>query len=158
MRATLEAKLAWATPNQSGFANMRARAISTTGPALAPAPISYNYTGLSQAVPLPLPPSSVAGPSSAGNAKARQEAQLKQQEIIRKHQEALKKQQEAIANAAELKHMLSNLEKVDDEGRRSSLLDSICAVDDILSIPEHPDPPSVANGQLNVNLMKHQVC
>ena len=53
--------------------------------------------------------------------------------------------------------MLNNLEKVDDEGRRASLLDTLCSVDDVLGLPVHPDPPSIANGQLKVNLLKHQV-
>lgn len=53
--------------------------------------------------------------------------------------------------------MLAGLEKVDDEGRRGSLLDTLCAVDDILSLPEHEDPPSASNGELKVNLLRHQV-
>ena len=53
--------------------------------------------------------------------------------------------------------MLNNLEKVDDEGRRASLLDTLCSVDDVLGLPVHPDPPSIANGQLKVNLLRHQV-
>lgn len=36
---------------------------------------------------------------------------------------------EALQKAAELRAMLSSLEKVDDEGRRSSLLDSVCTTD-----------------------------
>ena len=38
--------------------------------------------------------------------------------------------------ARELKQILDNLEKVDDEGRRSSLLDTLCDVDDVLALPE----------------------
>jgi SWI/SNF-related matrix-associated actin-dependent regulator of chromatin subfamily A3 len=72
--------------------------------------------------------------------------------------EALRKQQEAFARAAELKQMLSNLEKVDDEGRRSSLLDTLCSTEDVLSLPEHPNPPGIASGELRVDLLKHQVC
>lgn len=53
--------------------------------------------------------------------------------------------------------MLSNLEKVDDEGRRASLLDTLCSVDDILNLPVHPNPPGVASGDLVVDLLKHQV-
>jgi hypothetical protein len=53
--------------------------------------------------------------------------------------------------------MLGNLEKVDDEGRRASLLDALCSVDDILKLPVHPNPPGVASGELVVNLLKHQV-
>jgi SWI/SNF-related matrix-associated actin-dependent regulator of chromatin subfamily A3 len=71
---------------------------------------------------------------------------------------ALREQQEAFARAAELRQMLSNLEKVDDEGRRSSLLDTLCSTEDVLGLPEHPNPPGIASGELRVDLMKHQVC
>jgi len=72
--------------------------------------------------------------------------------------EALRKQQEAFARAAELRQMLSSLEKVDDEGRRSSLLDTMCSTEDILGLPEHPNPPGIASGELRVDLLRHQVC
>jgi SWI/SNF-related matrix-associated actin-dependent regulator of chromatin subfamily A3 len=68
------------------------------------------------------------------------------------------RQQEVARNAAELRQMISTLEKVSDEQRRNSVLDRLCSIDDVLSAPEHPDPPSIANGQLHVDLMKHQVC
>jgi SWI/SNF-related matrix-associated actin-dependent regulator of chromatin subfamily A3 len=71
--------------------------------------------------------------------------------------EAVRKQQEALQKAAELKQMLSNLEKVDDEGRRTSLLDSLCSTGDILNLSVHPDPPGTKNGNLVVDLLKHQV-
>ena len=80
-----------------------------------------------------------------------------QQEANRKQQEAMRKQQEAFARAQELKQILDNLEKVDDEGRRASLLDTLCSVDDVLGLPVHPSPPSIATGELRVNLLKHQV-
>jgi SWI/SNF-related matrix-associated actin-dependent regulator of chromatin subfamily A3 len=72
--------------------------------------------------------------------------------------EALRKQQEAFARAAELRQMLSNLEKVDDEGRRVSLLDTMCSTEDVLGLPEHPNPPGIASGELRVDLLRHQVC
>jgi SWI/SNF-related matrix-associated actin-dependent regulator of chromatin subfamily A3 len=72
--------------------------------------------------------------------------------------EALRKQQEEFARAAELRQMLANLEKVDDDGRRSSLLDTLCSTEDILNLPEHPSPPGIASGELRVDLLKHQVC
>jgi SWI/SNF-related matrix-associated actin-dependent regulator of chromatin subfamily A3 len=72
--------------------------------------------------------------------------------------EALRKQQEEFIRAAELRQMLSNLEKVDDEGRRSSLLDTLCSTEDVLGLPEHPNPPGIASGELRVDLLKHQVC
>ncbi|KAI0276598.1 SNF2 family N-terminal domain-containing protein [Russula aff. rugulosa BPL654] len=70
--------------------------------------------------------------------------------------EALRKQQEAFARAADLRQTLSNLEKVDDEGRRSSLLDTLCSTEDVLGLPEHPNPPGIASGELRVDLLKHQ--
>lgn len=70
--------------------------------------------------------------------------------------EALRKQQEEFARAAELRQMLANLEKVDDEGRRGSLLDTLCSTEDILDLPEHPNPPGIASGELRVDLLRHQ--
>ena len=72
--------------------------------------------------------------------------------------DALRKQQEAFARAAELRQMLSSLEKVNDEGRRSSLLDTMCSTEDVLGLPEHPNPPGIASGELRVDLLRHQVC
>lgn len=72
--------------------------------------------------------------------------------------EALMKQQEEFARALELRQTLANLEKVDDEGRRSSLLDTLCSTEDVLGLPEHPNPPGIASGELRVDLLKHQVC
>lgn len=72
--------------------------------------------------------------------------------------EALKKQQEEFARAAELRQMLANLDKVNDEGRRSSLLDTLCSTEDVLNLPEHPNPPGMASGELRVDLLRHQVC
>lgn len=68
-----------------------------------------------------------------------------------------RKQQEALQKAAELRQMLNNLEKVDDESRRSSLLDTLCSTDDVLSLPVYPNPPGLKNGDLTVDLLKHQV-
>ena len=72
--------------------------------------------------------------------------------------EAFKKQQEDFARATELRQMLSNLEKVNDDNRRTSLLDTLCSTEDILNLPEHPNPPGIASGELRVDLLKHQVC
>jgi hypothetical protein len=71
--------------------------------------------------------------------------------------EVLRRQQEEFTRAAELRQMLASLEKVDDEGRRSSLLDTLCSTEDVLALPEHPNPPGIANGELRVDLLKHQV-
>ena len=48
------------------------------------------------------------------------------------------------------------MEKVDNEGRRTSLLDTLCSVEDALDLPEHPTPPG-KDGDLKVDLLKHQV-
>lgn len=71
--------------------------------------------------------------------------------------EKIRKQQEALARAAELQQMLNTLEKVNDEGRRETLLDTICTKDDILNLPLHSDPPGTAKGDLQVDLLKHQL-
>jgi SWI/SNF-related matrix-associated actin-dependent regulator of chromatin subfamily A3 len=71
--------------------------------------------------------------------------------------EAIRKQQEALYKAAELRQMISALEKVDDEGRRATLLDTLFSTEDILSLPEHLNPPGIASGELTVDLLKHQV-
>ncbi|KAK2463186.1 hypothetical protein APHAL10511_004841 [Amanita phalloides] len=65
-------------------------------------------------------------------------------------------QVEDVQKAAELKQILDNLEKVDDESRRSSLLDSLCSNEDILNLRLHPNPPSIQSGGLLTNLLKHQ--
>ncbi|KAH9961307.1 SNF2 family N-terminal domain-containing protein [Russula dissimulans] len=70
--------------------------------------------------------------------------------------EVLRGQQEEFARAAELRQTLANLDKVDDEGRRSSLLDTLCSTEDILNLPEHPNPPGIASGELRVDLLRHQ--
>ncbi|KAJ3934005.1 MAG: SNF2 family N-terminal domain-containing protein [Lentinula lateritia] len=65
-------------------------------------------------------------------------------------------QQESIRRAAELRDMLNTMEKVNDQSRRSSLLDTLCTNEDILSLPVYDKSPGVATGQLKVNLLKHQ--
>lgn len=71
---------------------------------------------------------------------------------------AQKKLAEDMKKATELRQILDNLEKVNDEGRRASLLDQLLSTDDVLTLPEHPEPPGVDAGNLTINLMKHQVC
>ena len=70
---------------------------------------------------------------------------------------AQKKLAEDMKKAADLRQILDNLEKVNDEGRRSSLLDQLLSTDDVLTLPEHPNPPGIDAGDLTVNLLKHQV-
>ena len=71
---------------------------------------------------------------------------------------AQKKLAEDMRKAAELRQILNNLEKVDDEGRRANLLDQLLSTEDVLGLPEHPNPPGIDTGNLTVNLLKHQVC
>jgi SWI/SNF-related matrix-associated actin-dependent regulator of chromatin subfamily A3 len=100
----------------------------------------------------------MAGPSTQNSRNPTGQTTAKQKAQLKKQQEALRIQQESLAKAAELRTMLNNLEKVDDEGRRTSLLDSLCGAGDVLGLPLHPDPPGKANGLLLVDLLKHQVC
>jgi SWI/SNF-related matrix-associated actin-dependent regulator of chromatin subfamily A3 len=130
MRDRLEPLLIWATPGQRGFQPRQA------GPSAR------------QDSAAPISSASAAGPSTQRRVGASQTYAKK---------EAARKQHEALQKAAELRQMLSALEKVDDEGRRSSLLDTLCSTDDILNLPLHPNPPGLKNGELNVDLLKHQV-
>ncbi|KIJ19024.1 hypothetical protein PAXINDRAFT_97103, partial [Paxillus involutus ATCC 200175] len=147
-RDILEPLLIWATPHQKGFPP-RGRggvpgAPSAKGAASSSAAASAQALSASYATALA---ATMPGPSQPrGATSAQTQAQ----------QEAIKKQQEALQKAAELKQMLSGLEKVDDEGRRASLLDTLCSTVDILNLPVHPNPPGVASGELLVNLLKHQ--
>jgi SWI/SNF-related matrix-associated actin-dependent regulator of chromatin subfamily A3 len=126
-RQEIESKLIWATPGQRGFRNAASNA-QASGAAAGRPP--------------------AAGPSKATSSQRPQTAaQI----------EANRKQQEALEKAADLKKMLGSLEHVDDEERRSSLLDQLLSTDDILNLPVHPNPPGKGNG-LVVDLLKHQVC
>ncbi|KAJ8696722.1 hypothetical protein PTI98_006569 [Pleurotus ostreatus] len=58
--------------------------------------------------------------------------------------------------SAELAQLLQGIEKVDDDKRRSAVLDVVCSVEDILELPLYPSPPSIESGELYVNLLKHQ--
>ncbi|KII92184.1 hypothetical protein PLICRDRAFT_133581 [Plicaturopsis crispa FD-325 SS-3] len=138
-RSTLEPQLVWATPGQRGFPP-RTTGASSQRPPQSTQPAYPSSTAAS---------SSMAPPATQKRAKAPTAQQLAQQEAARKQQEALRR-------AHELKQMLTTLEKVDDEGRRSSLLDTLCSTDDILNLPLHPAPPSIDTGELVVNLLKHQ--
>ncbi|KAL4074195.1 SNF2 family N-terminal domain-containing protein [Scleroderma citrinum] len=127
----LESQLMWATPGQRGF-SLENRNIPTV-------------------------PSPIAGPSYTGSLYAYSQPTSSQRGASSSMQEeAIKKQQDALHNAAVLKQMLINLEKVDDEGRRASLLDTLCSHDDILNLPVHPSPPGIASRELMVDLLKHQ--
>lgn len=70
---------------------------------------------------------------------------------------AQKKLAEDIKKATELRQVLDGLEKVNDEGRRASLLDQLLSTDDVLMLPEYLNPPGINAGNLTVDLLKHQV-
>ncbi|KAI0688029.1 SNF2 family N-terminal domain-containing protein [Cytidiella melzeri] len=159
-RAILEPKLIWATPGQRGFAPLKVAPAASASKAhqqvpapSAPAHAAYSQGGQAyssfqggQAYSF-----SQAGPSSSQRAGLPKltAAQVAAQE------EAQRQRQEALAKAEELRQILNNLEKVDNEGRRTSLLDTLCSVDDALDLPEHPSPPG-KDGELQVDLLKHQ--
>ncbi|GBE78013.1 hypothetical protein SCP_0108950 [Sparassis crispa] len=146
-RAHLEPQLIWATPQQGGFSKPVNGVRKVPG---APANSSVRVPSYSQPV---------AGPSNSQvpshYASQRRPAGMTASQVAAQ-QEATRKQQEALQKAAELRQILNNLEKVDDEGRRSSLLDTLCSVDDVLNLPLHPSPPGIQSGDLKVNLLKHQ--
>lgn len=137
-RHILEPRLIWATPGQRGF---------------PPRP-----TGTSHGGHRATPSGSSSHKATASGAARTPSISAAQQEAMRKNQEEILKQQEALRKAAELKDMIEGLGKVDDQSRRSSLLDNVCSVEDILSLPLHPDPPGIKKGNLKVDLLKHQVC
>lgn len=136
-RSQLEPLLIWATPGQRGFPPRNGS--NTQVPGAPPSRTAPRLPPSSQATAVHPPSSQRPGGMTAAQ------------------QEAVRKQQEALQKAQELRQMLNNLEKVDDEGRRSSLLDTLCSVDDVLGLPLHPNPPGIQSGDLKVNLLKHQV-
>ena len=138
MRDQLEPLLVWATPGQRGFPKRQTAGQIATASAAGSGP-SGSQMGPGPAYPSPS-----------------QVSRMSPQELAAQ-QKRIQQQQEAFAKAAELRQMLNNLEKVDDEGRRSSLLDTLSSTEDILSLPVHATPPGIANGELTVDLLKHQV-
>ncbi|OCH84706.1 hypothetical protein OBBRIDRAFT_891624 [Obba rivulosa] len=147
-RARLEPLLVWATPGQRGFPQR-------TGP--GPHPVPGAPAPARAPAPPPVPASQpVPGPSQLSQRPGARTTPAQQEAARRQQQEVARKQQEALQKAAELRQMLTNLEKVDDEGRRSSLLDTLCSVQDVLSLPLHPSPPGMRSGELKVDLLRHQ--
>ncbi|KAF8967874.1 SNF2 family N-terminal domain-containing protein [Flammula alnicola] len=135
-RSELEPSLIWATPGQRGFTTTNA---SSRGSSSA---LASGRTGSMAPIPMPTPSSSSQRPANAAQTAAQREA--------------IHKQQEALQKAAELRQMLNNLEKVDDESRRGSLLDTLCSTEDVLNMPLQANPPGIASGELSVDLLKHQ--
>ncbi|KAG6813556.1 hypothetical protein H0H92_009948 [Tricholoma furcatifolium] len=146
-RERLEPKLIWATPRQRGFSSQSTSTTSNYSRG------SYSAGGTSTASTANY---SQVYSSGMGSSTSGRPAGSAQNAAMRKQQEAIQKQQEALRKAAELRQMLNSLEKVDDESRRSSLLDTLCSNEDILNLPLHPNPPGIKNGNLKVDLLKHQ--
>lgn len=172
-RDQLEPKLIWATPGLRGFPARTGGAPAAVPGApsqpqrhqIPPPPPSYgsgsyggSYAGASMSYSAAVS-NTQRGPAkpTAAQLAAQKEAARKHEEAMRKHEEAMRKQQEAFAKARELQQILNNLEKVDDEGRRTSLLDTLCSTEDVLALPVHKNPPGIQSGDLKVNLLKHQV-
>lgn len=137
----------WATPGQRGFP-------ARTGSGPAPVPGAPAAPRAPAVRPQSVPTLSQRAAALPKMSAAQQAAYLEQQ---RRLEEAQRLQLEAFEKARELKDVLDGLEKVNDEGRRASLLDTLCSVDDVLKLPEHPGPPGRASGELKVDLLKHQV-
>lgn len=136
-RAILEPLLAWATPHRHGGSRLTGQVPGALS--------SPSYTGTVSSAA-----QTYHSPSVSNRRRGTNIAQSQVQD------EVTKKQQEALHKAKELAQILGTLEKVDDDSRRTSLLDTLCAADDILNLPAHPDPPGVASGDLVVDLLKHQ--
>lgn len=97
---------------------------------------------------IPIPPArSAVGPSRSQGVAFSTQATSSSSQLSQKEQRA---------RAAELRDILNNLEKVDDQERRSSLLDQLCSTD-VLDLPLYPRPPGIETGELKVNLLRHQV-
>ena len=140
-RRELEPVLIWATPGQRGFPPSRASpstSAGVNGRNRNVAPV-MGYSAPIQSYPVSFPSSSQSSSVQTATQK-----------------EAIRKQQESLQKAAELRQMLNNLEKVDDESRRTSLLDTLCSTEDVLNLPLHQNPPGRASGELTVDLLKHQ--
>ncbi|TFK26482.1 hypothetical protein FA15DRAFT_667364 [Coprinopsis marcescibilis] len=146
-RPQLEPQLVWATPGQKGFPKSATR----QSQALTAAPPTYTPNIIGGRVQSSAGPSYsqvVGGMGTHGSSQQRAAAAAQQ--------EASRKKLEAIRKAGELRQMLESLDKVDDDGRRNSLLDTVCSKDDILNLPVHPSPPGTQSGDLRVDLLKHQ--
>ncbi|KAA1471714.1 hypothetical protein DENSPDRAFT_837772 [Dentipellis sp. KUC8613] len=153
-RGQLEPQLIWATPGQRGFpkrtaatASAQAGYASAGGPGL---PSAAAIVGGSRM------PSAYSGSAYGSGAYAAGPSASQARGMTQAQMELARRQQESFAKAAELRQILNSLEKVDDEGRRSSLLDTLCSTEDVLSLPLYPNPPGIESGELRVNLLKHQ--
>ena len=139
-RQTLEPLLIWATPGQRGFGPSPSQ---RTNVQITQAHVTPGYSSYSSYSSYHEPYSVPQKPHAPVLTPAQEATQKKLAEDMRK--------------AVELRQVLDGLEKVSDEGRRASLLDQLLSTDDVLALPEHPNPPGIDAGNLTVNLLKHQV-
>ncbi|KAJ7072219.1 SNF2 family N-terminal domain-containing protein [Mycena amicta] len=95
-------------------------------------------------VPTLKPPSRTAGPSNYPKS-SQGPAQT----------EAIRRQAAEQEKANNLKAAVDSMEKVDDEKRRTGLLDQLMSAEDILNLPLCIAAPGIGNG-LRVDLLKHQ--
>lgn len=153
-RDQLEPVLIWATPGQRGFPKKNTAPPASQGARTARAGASASSTGAS-AAQIVGGSSYASTPSSSSYASGSGSHLTPQQKALQEAQ--LRKQQAEFAKAAELRQILNSLEKVDDEARRGSLLDTLCSAEDVMVLPVHPSPPGVGSGELRVELLKHQV-
>lgn len=136
-RSELERLLTWATPQQRGFPPPKADGTRAIPGMSREEARTYN----------------VSGPTASQIARAKKTNPEEAKKLLAQ-KEAMA---DALRKSEELRSILANLEKVDDEGRRSSLLDTLCPTSDVLALPEHENPPGIATGELYVDLLKHQV-
>lgn len=145
MRAQLEPLLKWATPSQKGFTDAVRRKYQATSPSLTQ--LKASQASSSRAAGSSNPTSSQASQRSSSQLTP---AQI---ERARVEKERAERQRAEQIRAIELQNMLSSLEKLDDDGRRASILDNLCISDGILDIPEYEkEVPGLSS-----TLLKHQV-
>ncbi|KAM0793314.1 hypothetical protein ACM66B_000772 [Microbotryomycetes sp. NB124-2] len=63
----------------------------------------------------------------------------------------------ALSRRKEFSNVLSAFEKSKDEKSGDQMLDSLTNVKDVLKLPVHESPPSIASGHLKSDLLRHQL-
>ena len=146
----MEPKFVWAT-GRHGFPPRRINqpppSQSAAGPSSSQNTSTSHYT----------PTTSSTAVAELSSSQTQRVMPAEQARLLEQQRQRQLKIQEERAKAYELAQQLAQLQKINDESRRSSLLDTLCSIDDVLNLPMHPDPPSIANGQLKVDLLNHQV-
>ncbi|KAF8318099.1 hypothetical protein DL93DRAFT_2054681, partial [Clavulina sp. PMI_390] len=154
MRKILEPKLIWATPRQRGFTDqMRAASSSSYVPpnsqlATTSGANYGSYAGYGGG----------GGYGYGGGQSSRSVSGAIDTQAMAQFRAKHEAEQKAREKAAQLRDLMKEFETVNDESRRSSMLDALIPVDDILNLPEmvNPPPPSRETEELQTDLMKHQ--